>query len=109
MLQFTISVLNNIFCFQNYIMAEEQKTNDLPEVENIDMQEELTKLEDEINTLRQVNTIFQDFRPKAFRLKDFIQVLASKETQASELRKKLGIGFGQQIQQKFATIADSDT
>ena len=38
-----------------------------------------------------------------------IQVLASKETQASELRKKLGIGFGQQIQQKFATIADSDT
>jgi len=70
-------------------MAEEQKTNDLPEVENIDMQEELTKLEDEINTLR--------------------QVLASKETQASELRKKLGIGFGQQIQQKFATIADSDT
>jgi len=70
-------------------MAEEQKTNDLPEVENIDMQEELTKLEDEINTLK--------------------QVLASKETQASELRKKLGIGFGQQIQQKFATIADSDT
>lgn len=35
-------------------MAEEQKTNDLPEVENIDMQEELTKLEDEINTLKQV-------------------------------------------------------
>lgn len=70
-------------------MAEEQKTNDLPEVENIDMTEELTKLEDEINTLR--------------------QVLASKETQASELRKKLGIGFGQQISQKFATIADSDT
>merc|ERR1712142_860244 len=53
------------------------------------MQEELTKVEDEINTLK--------------------QVLASKETQASELRKKLGIGFGQQIQQKFATIADSDT
>jgi len=53
------------------------------------MQEELTKLEDEINTLK--------------------QVLASKETQAAELRKKLGIGFGQQIQQKFATIADSDT
>merc|ERR1712156_104157 len=72
-----------------YNMAEEQKTNDLPEVENIDMQEELTKLEDEINTLK--------------------QVLASKETQAAELRKKLGIGFGQQIQQKFATIADSDT
>jgi len=70
-------------------MAEEQKANDLPEVENIDMQEELTKLEDEINTLK--------------------QVLASKETQASELRKKLGIGFGQQIQQKIATIADSDT
>ena len=37
-------------------MAEEQKTNDLPEVENIDMQEELTKLEDEINTLKQVRT-----------------------------------------------------
>ena len=44
----------NIYGFQNFIMAEEQKTNDLPEVENIDMQEELTKLEDEINTLKQV-------------------------------------------------------
>ena len=38
-------------------MAEEQKTNDLPEVENIDMQEELTKLEDEINTLKQVSPV----------------------------------------------------
>lgn len=69
-------------------MAEEQKT-DLPEVENINLNDELVKLEDEINTLK--------------------QVLASKETQANELRKKLGIGFGQQIQQKFATIAESDT
>merc|ERR1712156_556313 len=72
-----------------YNMAEEQKTNDLPEVENIDMKEELTKLEDEINTLK--------------------QVLASKETQAAELRKKLGIGLGQQITQKFETIANSET
>ena len=40
-------------------MAEEQKTNDLPEVENIDMQEELTKLEDEINTLKQVRPLDQ--------------------------------------------------
>ena len=49
------SFLKLIFMiFRVFTMAEEQKTNDLPEVENIDMQEELTKLEDEINTLKQV-------------------------------------------------------
>ena len=37
-------------------MTEEQNLGDLPEVENIDMKEELTKLEDEINTLKQVYT-----------------------------------------------------
>ena len=36
-------------------MTEENKTNDLPEVTNIDLTEELTKLEDEISTLKQVN------------------------------------------------------
>jgi len=69
-------------------MAETQPA-DIPETETIDMKEELTKLEDEINTLK--------------------QVLASKETQAAELRKKLGIGLGQQITQKFETIANSET
>jgi Sec-independent protein translocase protein TatA len=70
-------------------MAEEQNTGDLPEVENIDMKEELTKLEDEINTLK--------------------QVLQSKETQAAELRKKLGITFGAQFKQSIDQIASSDT
>jgi len=68
-------------------MAENQ--TEVPETETIDMKEELTKLEDEINTLK--------------------QVLASKETQAAELRKKLGIGLGQQITQKFETFATSET
>lgn len=70
-------------------MAEEQNTGDLSEVENIDMKEELTKLEDEINTLK--------------------QVLQSKETQAAELRKKLGITFGAQFKQSIDQIASSDT
>jgi len=70
-------------------MAEEHNTGDLPEVENIDMKEELTKLEDEINTLK--------------------QVLQSKEAQASELRKKLGITFGAQFKQQIDTLASSET
>ena len=43
---------------RKFRMAEEQKTSDLPEVENIDMTEELAKLEDEINTLKQVHLRF---------------------------------------------------
>lgn len=70
-------------------MADEHNTGDLPEVENIDMKEELTKLEDEINTLK--------------------QVLQSKEAQASELRKKLGITFGAQFKQQIDTLASSET
>jgi len=73
-------------------MADTQAANDLPETEvldNTELTDELAKLEDEINTLK--------------------QVLASKETQAGELRKKLGIGLGQQITKKFETIASSET
>ena len=39
----------------------------------------------------------------------YSKVLASKETQAGELRKTLGIGLGQQITKKFETIASSET
>ena len=67
----------------------EQQQHDLPEVENMDLTEELNKLEDEINTLK--------------------QVLNSKEAQAAELRRKLGIGLGQQVKAQFETLANSET
>jgi len=73
-------------------MADTQANIDVPETEilnNTELTDELAKLEDEINTLK--------------------QVLASKETQAGELRKTLGIGLGQQITKKFETIASSET
>jgi len=73
-------------------MADTQANIDVPETEilnNTELTDELAKLEDEINTLK--------------------QVLASKETQAAELRKTLGIGLGQQITKKFETIASSET
>lgn len=68
-------------------MSEEQTP--LPEVENMELYDELAKLEDEINTLK--------------------QVLASKQQQASEMRTKLGIGPLQQIKSTFETIGKSET
>ena len=89
-------------------MAEEHNTGDLPEVENIDMKEELTKLEDEINTLKQVMAFYL---LRFFRKLNYLKkkVLQSKEAQASELRKKLGITFGAQFKQQIDTLASSET
>jgi len=70
-------------------MAEEANNVDLPPVEDAGLREELTKLEDEINTLK--------------------QVLQSKEQQAAEMRRKLGIGPIQQIRSTFENIGKSET
>lgn len=70
-------------------MTDEVKT-DLPEIENgAALTEELVKLEDEINTLK--------------------QVLQSKEQQAAEMRRKLGIGPMQQIKSTFENLGKSET
>jgi len=70
-------------------MAEEAAKADLPPVEDAGLRDELTKLEDEINTLK--------------------QVLQSKEQQAAEMRRKLGIGPMQQIRSTFENIGKSET
>jgi len=70
-------------------MAEEAAKADLPPVEDAGLRDELTKLEDEISTLK--------------------QVLQSKEQQASEMRRKLGIGPMQQIRSTFENIGKSET
>merc|ERR1711953_89999 len=61
----------------------------VPETEPLNLQEDLKKLEDEINTLK--------------------QVLGSKEQQAAELRKKLGITPIQQLQAKMDAFGKSET
>merc|ERR1712210_216256 len=66
-------------------MAEE--SGPVPETEPLNLHEDLKKLEDEINTLK--------------------QVLGSKEQQAAELRKKLGITPMQQLQSKLDAFGKS--
>merc|ERR1712037_22899 len=61
----------------------------VPETEPLNLHEDLKKLEDEINTLK--------------------QVLGSKEQQAAELRKKLGITPMQQPQSKLDAFGKSET
>merc|ERR1712037_781566 len=61
----------------------------VPETEPLNLHEDLKKLEDEINTLK--------------------QVLGSKEQQAAELRKKLGITPMQQLQSKLDAFGKSET
>jgi len=70
-------------------MSEQNNQTEVPTQENEELKAELVKLEDEINTLK--------------------QVLASKEQQASEMRTKLGITPLAQIKTTFENIGKSET
>jgi len=70
-------------------MSEQNNQTEVPTQENEELKAELIKLEDEINTLK--------------------QVLASKEQQASEMRTKLGITPLAQIKTTFENIGKSET
>jgi len=76
-------------CLTDFFKMSEQNNQTEVPTQNEELKAELTKLEDEINTLK--------------------QVLASKEQQAAEMRTKLGITPLAQIKTTFENIGKSET